>query len=139
MTAQFSENLTYEDQTLSMQTEPLAPFLDAQPEPLQFQDFCTACWRRYVGRWEIIDGRLYLVEIKAHWEDGTPVQLEQLFPGYPQRVFAHWYTGMLRCGQGELLEYVHMGFASTYERDLLLYFNDGVLFKTEVRHNSLPE
>jgi len=139
MTAQFSEDLMYEGQVLRMQAEPLAPYLDALPERLWFRDFTTACSRRYIGRWEIIDDRLYLVGIKANWEDGTPVHLEQLFPGYGQRVFAHWFTGTIRCAQGELLKYVHGGFASTYERDLLLYFNDGVLFKTEVRHNSLPE
>jgi hypothetical protein len=139
MTAQLGEDLMYQGQVLSMQTEPLAPFLDALPEPLEFEDFTTACWRRYVGRWEIIDGRLYLVGIKAHWRDGTPVRLEQLFPGYGQRVFAHWFTGIIRSAQGEHLKYVHMGYGSTYERDLLLYFTDGVLFKTETRYNTLPK
>ena len=138
MTAQFSEDLMYEGQVLSMQTEPLAPWLDALPEPLQFEEFCTACWRGYIGSWEIINDRLYLVGISANWLDGTPVHLEQLFPGYEQRVFAHWFTGMIRCAQGELLKYVHGGFGSTYERDLLLYFTDGVMFKTEIRHNNPP-
>jgi len=44
MTAQFSEDLMYEDKVLSMKTEPLAPLLDALPEPLQFEECCTACW-----------------------------------------------------------------------------------------------
>ena len=34
MTAQFSEDLKYEGQVLRIQTEPLAPFLDALPERL---------------------------------------------------------------------------------------------------------
>ena len=95
--------------------------------------------RRYIGVWEIINGRLYLMDIEAHWKDESPVCLEQLFPGYPHRVFAHWFTGTIRCAQGDLLKYVHGGFASTHERDLLLYFTDAVMFKTEVRHNNLPE
>jgi len=139
MTAQVSEALIYEGQSLLMQAEPLAPFLEALPESLEFRDSSTACWRRYIGQWEIIDARLYLVGIQARWEDGTPVRLEQLFPGYAQRVFAHWFTGTIRCSQGERLKYVHMGFASVFERDLLLDFTDGVLFKTHVRHNKVPE
>ena len=95
--------------------------------------------RRYIGVWEIINGRLYLMDIEAHWKDESPVCLEQLFPGYPHRVFAHWFTGTIRCAQSERPKYVHGGFASTHERDLLLYFTDAVMFKTEVRHNNLPE
>lgn len=138
MTAQFSEHLSYNGEQLSMQAEPLAPFLDAMPTPPAFQDFCTACWRCYVGHWEINDKRLYLLDIEANWENGTPVRLDQLFPNHPHRVFAHWFTGTIRCGQGELLNYVHMGFGSTYERDLLLDIENGVLIKAEVRHNTTP-
>ena len=122
-----------------MQTEPLAPFLEAMPFTYAFQDFCTVCWRRYVGHWEIIDGRLYLVKVMAHWEDATPVSLEQLFSGYTDKVFAHWFTGIIRCAQGKRLKYVHMGFGSTYEQDLLLYFTRGSLTKKQVRHNTTPE
>lgn len=136
MTAQFSESLIYQGESLSMQTEPLAPYLDAMPFPPEFQDMCTACWRRYVGHWEIKNNRLYLLYIKAHWEDGTPVRLYELFPGHYEKIFAKWFTGTIRCPQGELLNYVHMGFSSTYERDLLLDIEDGVLVNTQVRDNT---
>lgn len=139
MTAQFSEDLTYKGEQLSMQTEPLAPFLDAMPFPPAFQDICTACWRRYVGHWEIEKDRLYLINITAHWEDGTPVRPYHLFPGCYEKIFANWFTGTIKCGQGELLNYVHMGFNSTYERDLMLEFEEGVLVDTHVRDNTIPE
>ena len=54
-------------------------------------------------------------------------------------VFAHWFTGELRCPQGEQLEYIHMGYSSTYEYDLLMEFKQGVLVKKYARHNKPPE
>jgi hypothetical protein len=42
-------------------------------------------------------------------------------------VFAHWFSGKVRLPQGELLNYVHMGFGSTYERDEFIRFNKGVV------------
>jgi len=75
----------------------------------------------------------------SHWEDGTPVRTYHLFPGCYEKIFASWFTGTIKCGQGELLNYVHMGFNSTYERDLMLEFEDGVLVDTHFRDNTIPE
>lgn len=142
MTAQFSESLLYEGKRLSMQSQPLASYLESMPNPPTFQEVCTACWRGYVGTWEIINDHLYLVDLEAHWQDGEPVSLEQLFPDCDgaaiQKVFAHWYSGTLRCARGKLLDYVHMGYDSTYERSLLLSFDCGVLVKTNVEYDATP-
>jgi hypothetical protein len=61
--------------------------------------------------------------------------LESLFPGFAQRVFAHWYSGTLRVPQGELLKYRHMGWASTFESDLLIEVEDGIVKGMQVQHN----
>ncbi|MBP8284298.1 MAG: hypothetical protein KAX46_10380, partial [Chromatiaceae bacterium] len=37
--------------------------------------------------------------------------------------------------QGGLLEYVHQGYGSTYERDLFLEVERGILVATRVRNN----
>ena len=81
-------------------------------------------------------GRLCLVGINAAAFRDEPVLLARLFPGYGDRVFAHWYSGTLRVPQGRQLKYVHMGYASTYERDLMLQIERGVLRGTWVRHNA---
>lgn len=46
--------------------------------------------------------------------------LTSLKAGFKDRVFAHWYTGQLRIPDGEQIEYMHMGFGSQYERDILV-------------------
>lgn len=139
MTAQTSERLLYNGESLDMLTEPLAPFLDSLPSPPAFQHFSTGCWRCYVGHWEIKNERLYLMSIDAQWKDDTLVSLNDLFPGCHVNIFAKWFTGTVRCGQGKMLGSMNMGFGSMYERHLLLDFVDGVLIHTQIKHNNDPK
>ena len=50
-------------------------------------------------------------------------------------IFAEWVSGIIRIPQGELLEYVHMGFHSIYEKDFYILLEEGVVVKTEVVNN----
>lgn len=74
----------------------------------------TACWRRYLGTWELRDGHLYLVALEGRYAltgDGP--------------LAADWFTGVLRVQQGEMLHYVHMGFGSVFERELHIRIERG--------------
>lgn len=62
-----------------------------------------------------------------------------IFPDFPDRLFAHWYTGTIRIPQGKQLEYVHMGYGSTYERDLFLDIERGVIVSTRAQNNGVVE
>ena len=76
----------------------------------------TACWRGYVASWTIQDDRLYLTEIMGKYELNST-----------EPVLADWFSGTLRIPQGECIEYIHMGFASRYERERWLTIEKGVL------------
>jgi hypothetical protein len=136
MTAQVSEKLLYEGKSIFLFSEPLSLYL--MQNQIRFTSPHTANWRGYVGTWEIIEAdgaeRLYLVGIEAHKDYETILTLPDLFPGF-DKVFAHWFTGELRCPQGSLVEYVHMGYASTYEYELFLEFKQGVLVHKYAIHN----
>ncbi len=136
MTAQVSEKLLYEGKSIFLFSEPLALYL--VQNQIRFTSPHTANWRGYVGTWEIIETegveRLYLVGIEAHKDYETILTLPDLFPGF-DKVFAHWFTGELRCPQGDLVEYIHMGYASTYEYELFLEFKQGVLVHKYAIHN----
>lgn len=67
-----------------------------------------------------------------------PGDIGNFSPGFPDRVFAHWYSGQVRLPMGQQLEYEHGGYASTYEQDLLIDFDQGVVSQTTLRQNSLP-
>lgn len=139
MTAQISERLIYEGQQLSMCTNPLSLYFAMGGDGPKFEYNCTALWRGYVGTWEVVDGRLYLIELRGELEGGGVACVATIFPDYPNRVFAHWYSGTIRIPQGKLLNYVHMGYGSTYERDLFLEIEKGVLKTTRVRQNGQAE
>lgn len=140
MTAQVSERLIYGDKEIPLFTNPLSLYL--KNAGLSFKSPHTANWRGYVGTWEIIEDsgaeRLYLVSLSAHKSYEEIIGLSDVFPGH-DKVFAHWFTGELRCPQGAQLEYRHMGYGSIYEYDLLMDFKQGVLINKHARHNEVPK
>lgn len=128
MTAQSPEIIYIDGKEERMAAEPLAPYLISNPQ-FQFKYSNTACWRGYYGTWVLEDERLYLVELEGNIEgaDDTwePVDIRYLFPD-EEKVFTHWFTGIIKIEKDNLLEYVHMGYASKYEQDLFLVFEQGI-------------
>ena len=139
MTAQFSELLMLEGKQQALCSYPLASYFALGGESVAFRASSTALSRGYIGTWEILDQRLYLIRLQGWLQDESPVSLETVFPGYPQRVFAHWFSGTLRLPQGQLLHYVHGGFGSCYEQDLLIDVTRGVVTAKRVRVNGFSD
>jgi hypothetical protein len=136
VTAQFTETLRYQGRDVSMCTEPLGEYFSLGGFDPGFVGNCSALWRGYQGHWEIVDDRLYLIGLRGTLVDGAEATLATVFPDFPNRVFAHWYSGTIRLSQGNELEYVHAGYGSIYERDVLLDVDRGVIETTRVRHNA---
>ncbi len=136
MTAQISDSILYNGKTHSLYDCPFTDFLKAN-RIMHFYPRNTALHRGYIANWEIIESKLYLVNLTAYISSKHTIGMEVLFPG-EDKVFASWFTGELRIPDGGLLEYVHQGFGSIYERDLFLKFKEGVLTKSRVVDN-VPE
>lgn len=139
MTAQIAERLRYLGEQVAMCTNPLSDYFAMAGLEADFEAHCTALWRGYVGTWEIVDDRLYLIGLRGTLKGGEEASLATLFPDFPDRVFAHWYTGTIRLPQGRRLQYVHMGYGSTFERDLFLDLERGVVVATRARHNGTAQ
>ncbi len=139
MTAQFAERLIYKDKEISMCSHPLNLWLSSGGADIKFGMASTACWRGYIGTWKVVSDRLYLIGISANDESGNPLSLGDLFPGFNDCVFAHWFSGEVRCPTGKLLNYVHGGYASTYEKDLFLRFSKGILESERIFNNGTSE
>jgi hypothetical protein len=136
MTAQIREIIYYKGEKTVMATEPLSSYLQSRKD-ICFNARSSACWRGYLGIWKIKDKRLFLVKLKGYIdEDYKEVELEYIFPG-KKEVFADWFSGKIRISQGELLQYVHMGYSSVFEKDLFLKFKDGVLIDEETIDNRI--
>lgn len=142
MTAQTPDILIYEGERLSLFSNPLEAYYrnEGNPRP-PFRSPHTGNWRGYVATWEIDSNTLYLTDITAWLADPssprgmTEAGLDDLFPGHSDRVEASWFSGQLRVPQGERLQYVHMGYGSVYEQDLILTIQDGKVVHREIVDN----
>ncbi len=124
MTAQIHERLIFEGQPASMTAFPNIPVgherihINSDEEARQSTApvFSTACWRGYVGSWEIKEGRLYLTAIEGRFK----------LLG-DEALWADWFSGTLVVPRGKMLQYVHMGFESVYEEQLLIRVEKGLV------------
>lgn len=84
----------------------------------------SACWRGYRGTWEIRDNQLFLLKIEGRF------QLKGIEP-----LFADWVTTVIRIGNGEMLQYKHLGFESVYEEDIWFKVEQGNITASRVVDN----
>ena len=147
MTAQKRDILIYKEKEYKLASEPLYPYLKGSG--IVLVETSTACHRGYVAKWLIEEDRLYLVGFEANLpkcnmgdrlfrkEDIRKVGLDYLFPNR-DKVFAEWFSGVLRIPHGEMIRYVHQGYASIYEKELYLRFVNGKFVSwREVDNSSL--
>jgi len=139
MTIQVPETLYYQGEKVAMGETPLWVYFEMGGVRPRFEKSCTALRRGYIGTWEIVGDRLYLIGLTARLEDGTNATLETIFPGFPDRVFAHWYSGTIQLPQGEEIVDIDMADRSIFERYLLLDIDRGVLVATRVRHSEVDK
>lgn len=146
-TAQDPEKIIYKGKTYSMHSLPLEPYFDKHPEVRpdgryikEYPDgrkdtvhsFSTSLYRKYIGTFEIVDGRLMVKDVKAYGskkdtsDDGFISIRRKLFPDSEQ-VHADWFTGALILIDGKLAEYIHMGWASKYNGYIIITVKNGIL------------
>lgn len=132
MTAQVHEKLIYEGEELSMAFCPPLPLDDPRIRILDKEEydrsnplvFSTACWRGYIGTWEIKDGKFYLIDLTGRYAMAE----EEL-------IYADWFSGVIRIPKGDLLHYVHMGFGSVFEKELHIKIKKGLVVKSKTIDN----
>jgi hypothetical protein len=142
MTAQVHERIILEGIKTSMAFCPPIPAnhpgivarseQEMQQDPGDLLIFSTACWRNYIGTWQLKEGRLYLVSIVGRYRvvSETPI-------------FADWVTAVLRIPRGDMLRYVHMEFASVFEYEHYITVVDGLVVDERIidnrQHDSDPD
>lgn len=115
-----------------MAAEPLESYLKKAKLPHKLVAPNTGCWRGYTSKWAIENRKLFLIEWQGYILNYLKVGMEYLFPD-EEFVFAKWFTGQIRVGMGEMVSYVHGGYASVYEGDLFLIFENGVLVNEYIK------
>jgi len=128
MTAQIHEKLILDGHEVSMSFCPPLPENDSRIIELNDEEvsknnenvderiFSTACWREYLGTWEIKDNKFYLVNLVGRFKivDNSPI-------------LADWFTGTLKIPKGKILHYVHMEFESVYEKEGHINISNGIV------------
>lgn len=147
-TAQYPDKLIYKGDTIPIFSNPLEPYLKHNTtDTLPGFRGCgsTACWRGYVAVWALRNDSLFLTNITPCYtdcrDDYSNVDLKELFGNkyVNGEVFADWVDQTLLSPQGRRLRYIHMGYASIYERELLLSIKNGRLTKEKWVANSIDD
>ena len=130
-TGQVPDYLVYKGDTIAIFSNPLEKYfeLTGKRELIDFVGCgSTACWRGYKAIWELKDDKLYLVQVTScHKSCGLEIKnanLKKMFG--TETVFADWFTGKIIVPQGERVQYIHMGYASIYEKELHISFKSGI-------------
>lgn len=148
-TAQEPDVLIHKGEKKSLFTNPLEHFYEtgkSKRPKFMIEPFTVSSgnWRGYVATWEIDNNKLYLREIKA-WlcpgsteESCKKVTIESVFPGKVRdgRISAEWFTGKLRIPDGKQLRYLHSGYGSIYERDILFDVWKGAVGPEQIIDNT---
>lgn len=139
MTAQIAESILYQGTHYGMFSQPLDDYFKQRSiNPKLDVGSCTALWRGYVGSWEIDNEKLYLTQLldsNGLFKGTSLIDIDTFFTDVESRVFANWFTGVLKIPQGKRIRYVHYGFASQFERTLLLTIEKGKLICAETIQN----
>jgi len=127
MTAQMGESLLYKGEIYYMTSLPLDDYLMTRND-VKLDMYNTASYRGYFGNWEVRDNKLFLIKLDANVVGTNGVELDYFFPGQTE-VFAEWFSGEVELQSGEMLEYVHQGFDSVFEKDIHLVFENGIFIR----------
>lgn len=130
MSTQTGECLIHNRNIYALCGEPLRAYIDQGYLPRRFSKPNSAQGWGYFGAWTIEADRLYLSAIKGQraGPNGLEcVMLSDLFPGYPDGVFAHWFSGELRCTYGMRIVKSGDNFSRLHSHDMFLQVQRGVV------------
>ncbi len=142
-TAQIPDQLIYEGKTYYLHNNPLEAYFKEHPKKRPEGDvLSTALWRGYIATFEIQNQVLVLKDIqiqvyqhqegKEEWAPNVSLKsvLKQIFP--KDEVFKiDWCTEILILPDGKIKDYVHHGYASIFEKYLLLEIKEGKLMQSK--------
>lgn len=136
-TAQIPDKLIYNGKEYNLNCNPLESYFENNPDKKPKGGISsTALWRGYVATFEIKDSLLYVKDIQIEYWDTTKKNhdtkwksvLNEVFPDQKE-ILVDWMTGLLVLPCGKVVNYVHMGYGSTYENYILLEIYSGRLKK----------
>ena len=139
-TAQEPDYIIYNGEKYSLFVNPLEAYFSINPDKRPRSNVrSTSLWRGYVATFEIINKELYLKDIKVEISTGDIRRTEwkSVLPEFldgKQNLKIDWFSGLLVIPHGKLIDYVHMGYGSTYENYILLEIKNGNFIRENKMH-----
>jgi hypothetical protein len=139
-TAQAPDYLIIDNDTLKIQSNPLEKYFETNPFPHNLiNSVSSGNWRGYVAYFKFLNGKLVVENIyKEDYKENSKGETDYFLTSIYKDVFGtrsnfecDFYSGLLICPSGKMLEYVHMGYSSLYENYDLLEIKNGVNIKSK--------
>jgi hypothetical protein len=139
-TAQYPDRILFDGKEYSLHSNPLESYFEKNPDKRPNGGvMSTALWRGYVATFEVRDSQLFVKDIQIQYWDTTDKKnhdtkwksvMTEVFPDQ-KNLKVDWLTGLLVLPFGEIVNYVHMGYGSTYEKYFLLEIDKGNFIKSK--------
>lgn len=138
-TGQIPDYLILEKDTIAIFSNPLEQYFE-QIGKRELIDFSgcgsTACWRGYKAIWQIRNDSLFLNKITSchkNCRDSNDANLKAMFGN--NIPFAEWVNGNLVAPKGKRLKYIHIGYASIFEKEQIFKIKNGKVKKIKIKVN----
>jgi len=131
-TAQAPDYLIYEGDRLPLHVNPLEKlFFEKKELRPETEVISSGNWRGYIATFEVTNNSISVSDITIRKPDPDKEHsylkisvIDKVFPTEKQRKM-NWFSGLLVIPKGERTGYVHLSYASQYEKYLLLRVKDG--------------
>jgi hypothetical protein len=124
MSVQTPEIVDYNGTTYKTRSLPFHVYIHQNKLEKHFVWASTALLRGYVGKWEIKDDKLWLVELLVKRNGEVLNVFKDYFPENTP-VFASWYSGYIVCPQGKIIE--QFSSFEVYKEEVHFKINKGQL------------
>lgn len=134
-TGQQPDRIIYKGKEYRLNSNPLEAYFKQFPDKRPKSGLInTSLWRGYIATFEVIDSSIFVVDISIEVYDKEnklkkKSVFDSVFPGQ-KAVRLDWFTGILVLPYGNIVNYVHMGYASTFENYILLEVDAGTFSKS---------
>jgi hypothetical protein len=135
-TAQAPDLIIYQGKEYALETNPMEAYFSKYPDKKpKTEVMSTGLWRGYIATFEFQDKSLVLKDIKirsaanlgnADYESSWKSAIKQVVPK-GETLKIDWFSGILVLSYGDIVNYVHMGYGSTYSNYILLSVKNGNL------------
>jgi len=139
-TGQAPDYLIIDKDTLFIQSNPLEEYFKDHPIPDNLiTNLSSANWRGYVAYFKFVAGKLVVENIyKKDFKENSDGKTEYVRTSIYKDLFGtntnfpcDFYSGLLICPSGDLIEYVHMGYSSVYQNYNLIEIKNGINIKSK--------